>query len=309
MIHVERVGPLVTVQDLGRPGWAHLGVSRSGAADRSALRRANRIVGNVESLAGLEVLLGGLAVRAEGHLVVAVSGAACPLRLDGTPVPGNAVLDLRPGALLEMGPATAGLRAYLAVRGGVEVPAVLGSRSLDTLAGLGPDRLRPELDLPVGEARPPRVTGWPCVDVVPLAAPAELDAVVTLRAVPGPRANWLDEAAQAALWQAVWQVTPDGDRVGLRLGGPVLGRAEAFADAELPSEGLVRGAVQVPPSGGPVIFLADHPVTGGYPVAAVVLDADVDRVAQLRPGQQVRFVRPPVRRPDRPDLTCSWWGW
>lgn len=293
-IHVEQTGPLVTVQDLGRPGWADLGVSRSGAADRGALRRANRLVGNPESAAGLEVLLGGLVVRAEGHLVVAVCGATCPLRLDGRPAAGEAVLDLPPGSRLELGPAPTGLRAYLAVRGGVQVPAVLGSRSRDTLAGLGPEPLGPGDVLPVGPSRFPYVVGWPVVDVLPVAAPPAPDDVVTLRAVPGPRADWLDDASGAALEAVDWEVSADSDRVGLRLVGPPLHRSAARSRAELPSEGLVRGAVQVPPSGGPVLFLADHPVTGGYPVALVVLDADVDRAAQVRPGQRLRFARPAI---------------
>jgi biotin-dependent carboxylase-like uncharacterized protein len=225
-------------------------------------------------------------------------------------VPLDTVLDLRPGARLELATATAGLRAYLAVRGGLELPAVLGSRSRDTLAGLGPAPLRPGDELPVGDPRPPRVTGWPTVEQAPVAGPPPPDDVVVLRAVPGPRADWLDDAARAALWGAEWEVSADSDRVGIRLAGPPLDRAEAVRDAELPSEGLVRGAVQVPPSGGPVLFLADHPVTGGYPVALVVLDADVDRAAQLRPGQHLRFVRPgPSRRPDRPGPDSSWWGW
>jgi allophanate hydrolase subunit 2 len=158
------------------------------------------------------------------------------------------------------------------------------------------------------------------VDVVPGPGPADPEAEVRVAALAGPRADWLDDASQAGFWQVSWEITPDEDRVGVRLTGPVLRRAAAFREAELPSEGLVRGAVQVPPSGLPVIFLADHPVTGGYPVVAVVLDADVDRVAQVRPGQRLRFAPAgwPSRsgaagrrpgRPIRPDSTCSWWGW
>jgi len=137
---VERTGPLVTVQDRGRPGWARSGVSRSGAADRRSLLRANLLVGNTPAAAGLEVLLGGLQVRATAHLVVAVSGAECPLAVDGRAVPRDAVIDLPPGARLSLGTATAGLRAYLAVRGGVAVPAELGSRSRWARPARGPAR-------------------------------------------------------------------------------------------------------------------------------------------------------------------------
>jgi biotin-dependent carboxylase-like uncharacterized protein len=302
---VERAGPLTMVQDLGRPGLAHLGVGRAGAADRAALRRANRLVGNPETAAGLEVLLGGAVVRSmTRHLVVAVSGARCPLSLDGRPVPGEAVLDLAPGARLEIAPASTGLRAYLAVRGGVSVPTVLGSRSRDTLAGLGPEPVAAGDQLPVGAAP----AEWPLVEQAPVAGPPAGDRVIELRAVPGPRADWLDRRSVAQLWSSTWLVTPDGDRVGLRLDGPRLEPAPAFAAQQLPSEGLVPGALQVPPGGQPVLFLADHPVTGGYPVAAVVLSADVDLAAQIRPGQRLRLRRAPVRLRGVDPLN-PWWGW
>jgi biotin-dependent carboxylase-like uncharacterized protein len=308
---VERTGPMVTVQDLGRPGLAALGVSRSGAADRAALRRANRLVANAETDAGLEVLLGGLTVRADGaHLVLALSGADCPALLGGRPVPVNSVLELPPGTALELGTATAGLRCYLAVRGGLATTSVLGSRSRDTLASIGPQPLRPGDLLPVGEPPPT----WPILDLIPMAGPPDAEAPVVLRATDGPRADWLDPASSALLWSHSWTVSAEVDRIGLRLTGPALRRPPGFAAAELPSEGLVRGAVQVPP-GGPVLFLADHPVTGGYPVAAVVAAADVDLAAQLRPGQLVRLRRPTgptsgrSRREVRGDPQCPWWGW
>ena len=292
VLRVVRVGASVTVQDAGRPGLAALGVTRSGAADLAALRLANRLVGNPPDTAGLEVLLGGLAVRAGGaHLVLAVTGAGCAVRIDGRTQAAAAVLDLAPGSLLELGPAVTGVRCYLAVRGGIAVAPVLGSRSRDTLAGLGPDPVRPGDLLPIG----PSPSRWPEVDAVALPAPADPAAVVELRAVPGPRADWLDGASTAALWSAGWTVSPDGDRVGIRLLGPRLHRPPELAATELASEGLLAGAVQVPP-GGPVLFLADHPVTGGYPVAAVVLPEDLGAAAQLRPGQRIRFRgRPPLR--------------
>jgi biotin-dependent carboxylase-like uncharacterized protein len=172
-----------------------------------------------------------------------------------------------------------GLRTYLAVRGGVDVPPVLGSRSTDTLSGLGPAPLAPGDRLPVGDLR----GAEPFVDVAPVRAPS---SEPVLRVLPGPRRDWLDPAAWTELTTRPWTVTANSNRVGLRLDGPRLARAR---DGELPSEGLVPGALQVPPDGAPVLFLADHPVTGGYPVLAVVVTADLPAAAQLRPGDTLTF--------------------
>jgi len=279
---VVEPGPLTTVQDLGRPGWASLGVTTSGAADRSSLRRANRLVGNREDAAGLEITLGGLRVCAVRPLTLAVTGAVCPLTVDGGGVGRNAVLELETGQVLAVGLATAGVRTYLAVRGGVDVPVVLGSRSRDTLAGLGPDPLRSGQILAVGDA----TAGWPTTEVAPVPDPPSGE--VRLRVVPGPRQERLGAGALELLTAASWQVDPAGDRVGLRLRGPTLPTG-GTASGGWPSEGLVRGAIQVPPNGLPVVFLADHPVTGGYPVLACLGTEDADRAAQLRPGQSVRM--------------------
>jgi biotin-dependent carboxylase-like uncharacterized protein len=181
--------------------------------------------------------------------------------------------------VLALGVPARGLRAYLAVRGGVAVPPVLGSRSTDALSGLGPAPLAAGDRLPVGDL----AADEPLVDVAPVAS---LPDRPVLRVLPGPRRDWLADTAWAALRDAAWTVSADSDRVGLRLTGPRLARAR---DDELPSEGLVPGAVQVPPDGAPVLFLADHPVTGGYPVLAVVVTADLPVAAQLRPGDVVRF--------------------
>ncbi|MGY1619275.1 biotin-dependent carboxyltransferase family protein [Geodermatophilus sp. SYSU D00691] len=279
MLRVVAPGPLATVQDAGRTGWAGIGVPRSGAADRAAHDLANRLVGNRPGAATVEVTAGGLRVRAERALLVAVTGAPAPLTVDGRPAAGNAPLTLPAGAELALGVPPVGLRSYLAVRGGVDVPPVLGSRSTDRLSGLGPEPLRAGDLLPVG-----RDAGEePVVDVAPVAAPS---ARPVLPVLPGPRRDWLTDEAWTRLVGAEWTVSADSDRVGLRLGGPRLERAR---DGELPSEGLVPGAVQVPPDGAPVLFLADHPVTGGYPVLAVVTTAGLPAAAQLRPGDVVRF--------------------
>ena len=278
-LEILRSGPLTTVQDLGRPGWAHLGVPTSGAADRASLRLANRLVGNQESAAALEVTVGGLEVRAVGDLTVAVTGAAGPITLERTPSPSRVVLRLRSGQILRLGPAVAGVRFYLAVRGGVDVPAVLGSRSTDTLSGLGPAVVADGDVLDVGT----EVAGWPVVSVAPGAEPTT--APLHLLAVPGPRDRALAAGGRELLQRNGWRVSARSDRIGVRLEGPPL----PMQGGDVPSEPVVRGAIQVPPGGLPVIFLSDHPVTGGYPVVAVLREVDVDRAGQLRPGQAVEL--------------------
>jgi biotin-dependent carboxylase-like uncharacterized protein len=279
VLTVLAAGPLTTVQDRGRPGWASIGVTRSGAADRAAADLANRLVGNDVSAAVLEVTAGGLRVRAERTLLVAVTGAPAPVTVDGRPAPFDAPLTLATGQVLAMALPPVGLRSYLAVRGGIDVPPVLGSRSTDTLSGLGPGRLAPGDRLPVGTL----AADEPIVDVAAVGAPSSRPVLGVL---PGPRRDWLTPGAWTALTREAWTVTADSNRVGLRLSGPALERSRT---GELPSEGLVPGAVQVPPDGAPVLFLADHPVTGGYPVLAVVETSDLPAAAQLRPGDVVRF--------------------
>ena len=279
MLTVLAPGPLTTVQDGGRPGWAGIGVTRSGAADRASATLGNRLVGNPEDAAVLETTAGGLRVRADRSLLLALTGAPAPAVVDGRAVPWNAPFPLPAGAVLSLGVPAVGLRGYLAVRGGVAAPPVLGSRSTDTLSGLGPAPLRAGDRVPVG----PPGADQPVVDVAPVAAPS---SAPVLRVLPGPRRDWLAPSAWTALTTRDWTVSPASDRVGLRLTGPALGRARA---EELPSEGLVPGAVQVPPDGAPVLFLADHPVTGGYPVLAVVVTADLGAAAQARPGDVLRF--------------------
>ncbi len=277
MLTVLTPGPLTTVQDLGRPGLAGIGVGRSGVCDRAAAALANRLLGNDPGAAVLEATLGGLAVRAEADLVVVTAGA----RPAGSPAH-HAPVALRAGATLRLGTPAAGLRTYLAVRGGIAVEPVLGSRSTDLLAGLGPPALRAGDVLPVGAPTGP----MPGVDLAPVPDPP--GGEVTVRLLPGPRSDWLTEEALDVLAAAAWTVTTESNRIGLRLDGPPL---ERRVPDELPSEGLVRGALQVPPSGTPVLFLADAPVTGGYPVAGYVADDDVDRCGQLRPGQTLRLRR------------------
>ncbi len=283
-LEVVAAGPRTLVQDLGRARLAHLGVSRSGAADRGAHALAQRLVANDEGAAGLEVVLGGLRLRAHRDLLIVVTGAPVPVTVDARPVALAAPVALSAGQELRLGTPPSGLRSYVAVRGGLAVAPVLGSCSTDVLTGLGPEEVRDGDLLGIG-GPPPE---WPLVDAAPYAAPyaapdtEHANGVVTLTASPGPRLDRLVD--EAPLWAQRWRVAADSDRVGLRLEGEPL----PTADEPLASEGLLPGAVQVPPGGQPVLFLADHPVTGGYPVVAVV--RDVDALAQLRPGQSVRFV-------------------
>lgn len=277
MIEVVEPGPLASIQDLGRPGWAALGVPRSGAFDRGAARLANRLVGNDVAAALIEVTLGGLAVRAVDAVTVALTGALCP-----GPDWGSAVT-MRPGAVLRLGVPVHGLRSYLAVRGGVSVAEELGSRSADLLSGIGPARLRRGQLLEVGPAPRAAPSGV-------AAAPSEF--VPALAAHPGPRVDWFGPDALQRLGAQQWLVRAQSDRVGVRLDGAALPRART---GELPSEPTLPGAVQVPADGRPTIFGPDAPVTGGYPVIAVLTAAALDAAAQVRPGDIVRFrVLPPL---------------
>lgn len=278
-LEVVAPGPFTTVQDLGRPGLGGIGVGCSGAADRGAFGAANRLVGNPVGAACLELTFGGLHVRARGHLVVAVTGAPAQLAVDGRREPSHHLLHLRDGQILTVGTPTRGLRSYLAVRGGVDTAPVLGSRSTDVLAGLGPPPLRVGDVVPVGAES----HAWPSADwTLPRTLPPG-PAALPVRL--GPRDNWFTDGAVDVLLTQTWTVTPQSNRVGARLRGEVpLTRRRG---GELPSEAMVTGALQVPPDGQPVLFLADHPVTGGYPVIAVV--TEVDLAAQLPPGNPVRF--------------------
>jgi biotin-dependent carboxylase-like uncharacterized protein len=286
MIEILAPGPYATVQDLGRPGYAHLGVPPSGAADEASLRLANRLVGNAKEAAGIELTYGRARLAFHAGAWVAVAGAPCPLTVrSALPVgAGMGVPFWVPaGAEVRFGAPAWGLRTYLAVRGGIAVEPVLGSRSTDSLSGLGPAPLRQGSMLPVGDS-------GSLVEISVDLAPAGKPPPAVLRIVPGPRDDWFAPGAPAQLCAEPYEVSQDSNRVGVRLRGREPARAR---EGELPSEGMVTGAVQVPPSGQPIIFLADHPPTGGYPVIGVVRAADLPIAAQLRPGDRVRFtVRP-----------------
>lgn len=280
-LHVEAAAGSVLVQDLGRPGLARLGVSASGALDRGAMALANRLVGNADGAAGLEVVLGGFRAVADADVWIAVAGAWGPVRVGGRDAWPYRAHRVRAGEAVELGPAVRGLRYVLAVRGGIDEAPVLGSRSRDTLAGLGPD--------PVRAGRVLRIGADPAASVPLLdddAAYPPPTGAVTLGLLPGPRADWVTDAALRTLHESPWRLSATADRIGVRLEGPALTRS---VTAELPSEPTVAGGIQVTGAGVPTILLADRPVTGGYPVVAVVEPASLDLVAQVRPGQEVRF--------------------
>jgi biotin-dependent carboxylase-like uncharacterized protein len=271
VIEVVAPGPLATVQDLGRTGWAALGVPRSGAFDRGAARLANRLVGNPASAAVLEATYGGLELRALDAATIACTGALCPGADWG------AAFTMPAGAVVRLGAPVSGLRSYLAIRGGIVVEPALGSRSTDLLSGLGPAPLRAGVLLPVGD--PP--------DEPPSGATAPPAPTTNrLPALPGPRADWFAGAALDRLHTAWWTVRDASDRIGVRLDGEPLERTRTD---ELPSEPTLPGAVQVPADGRPIVFGPDGPVTGGYPVVAVLTDAGFDALAQCRPGDPVRL--------------------
>jgi KipI family sensor histidine kinase inhibitor len=295
-VEVLQPGPLATIQDLGRPGSGHLGVPHSGAADSGSMRLANALVGNEPGAAGLEVTLGRLSLRFGCDAVAAVTGAPAPLRLrtaaGAEDAPAHATAFSVPaGAVLGLGSPAAGLRSYLAVDGGINVAPVLGSRSADLLSGLGPPPLRAGDVLALAAPRPEAEGIRPGA-----GTPAPPNATVELQAVAGPRDDWFEAAALAALTGGSYQVTAASNRTGLRLAGPRLDRRRV---AELPSEGMATGSLQVAHDGQPILLLADHPTTGGYPVIAVVRSADIDAAAQLRPGQNVSFRLTARGRPGR----------
>ena len=272
-------GPLSTCQDAGRPGLAHLGVPRSGALDVPAYALANRLVGNAPGAAVIETTFGGLRLRASAATTVAVTGALADVAVGGRAQAWGQALAVAAGEVVEVAAPVAGVRSYLAAAGGIAVRPVLGSRSHDLLGGIGPPPLRAGDRLALGE--PP---GQPVgVDVVLSRTPPD---PLPLRFCWGPRHDWFATAARDAFIDATFTVSPQSNRVAVRLSGPVV---RPTGERELPSEGLVLGAVQVPPDGQPLVFLADHPTTGGYPVIGVVVDDDLAGCAQLAPGDRVVF--------------------
>jgi biotin-dependent carboxylase-like uncharacterized protein len=245
-------------------------------------------VANPGDRATVEVTFGGFSARVRGgDVAIAVTGADTDPAINGVPFGTNSIHYAHDGEVISLGVPHSGLRSYLAIRGGIAVDPVLGSRSYDVMSAIGPVPLKAGDVLPVGE----HTEKFPELDQAPVAAIEE--DVVEVSVVPGPRDDWFTDPD--VLVHTNWQVTNRSDRVGIRLVGMPL--EYRYGDRQLPSEGATRGAIQVPPNGFPVILGPDHPVTGGYPVIGVVIDEDIDRIAQVRPGQTVRLHWSRPRRP------------
>ena len=279
---VRRCGPMLTIQDRGRRGRAHEGIARAGAFDHRAASLANRLLGNDPDSAVLEVLLGSCAFDVTDPTTASITGAILPLLVNGIDASQNHVLELRPGDLLELGMPTDGLRAYLALRGGVDCPIVLGTRSYDSLGKIGPPPLSGGDIVRAG----PSSRGEVWFEPVPVRP---RPALPTIDIVEGPRYDWLSAQARVDLTQERWTVDPASDRIGVRLRGEVLTRAAEYESRELATEAMIPGAIQLPANGQPIVLGPDCGTTGGYPVVAVVRERSMSDLAQLRPGQHVRL--------------------
>lgn len=278
-VEVLQPGALTTIQDLGRPGLAHIGIPRSGAADRRSLLLANRLVGNAHDAACLETTLIGPSLRLLKTCRVAITGGEVTPSVGDRRVPMNEAVELEAGDVLKVGIARRGLRSYIAFRGGIECERWFGSCSTDVLTGLGPPPLAAGTALELGTS----TASYTAAEVAP--SPSLEDEPI-LGLIPGPRVDWFSEEATAMLISEQFRVSTNSNRIGLRLEGGELTYAR---ETSLRSEGLAHGSLQVPPSGQPILMLADHPTTGGYPVIAVVRSRDLPLAAQLRPGQAIRF--------------------
>jgi antagonist of KipI len=303
-ISVEDAGLFTTVQDLGRPGHARLGVSAAGAADATALVVANRLAGNPDGAAALEMTLKGGRFRFDAEAYVALAGADMQAAIDGRTLPAWSAAPVPAGATLACGIATTGARAVLAVRGGIQVPPVLGSASTHVPSGLGGHAGRALLRgdrLSIGDlaAGPPPVTrrvdpgarAALAPDSFAAATAAPGSVVVTLRVTAGTQTDCFDAPSRRLLVDGEYRVGSASDRMGLRLEGAPI---PPPAGGTMLTEGMPLGAVQIPPAGQPVILFVDHQTTGGYPVIASIATADLSCVAQLRPGARVRFEMIPL---------------
>lgn len=288
---VRAPGPLTTMQDLGRTGYARYGVSASGAADADALRLGNIIVGNPPDAAALEVTLGGAEFEVLAPCVVAVTGADSALNRNGKQAQANTAIELGAGDIMQIGWARYGARSYVCVSGGAHAPLVLGSRATDVQAHFGGVEGRALRDGDVlwrGHAGQPKGVSAGRLVVADSVRKINAAGEWTIRVLPGPHVGEAAADLQALL-DSVFVVSPHSDRVGVRLLPGSGDRVRSVIGGETISEGVPRGVVQVPPNGEPIILLADHQTTGGYRAPAVVATADLWRVAQLRPGNTVRF--------------------
>lgn len=282
MLNILRAGIFTTVQDLGRSGYRQLGVSQTGALDAPALRIGNLLVGNDENAAGLEITLGQFSTEFNRAGWIALTGAGCHAELDGKPLWTGWRYAVKPGQILTMKTPTRGMRSYLTVSGGIDVPEVLGSRSTDLKTGFGGLSGHPLRDgdhLPVGKKGPePK-------------QPIGIKQLLfgnRIRALPGPEYQEFSAESRDSFWRTSWQLSPQSNRMGYRLHGHALKRD---TDREMLSHGLLPGVVQVPHGGQPIVLMADAQTTGGYPRIACVIEADLYNLAQIRLGEPVHFVK------------------
>jgi antagonist of KipI len=283
VIRVVEAGALTTVQDLGRRGQLRYGIPPSGPVDRGAFVLANRLVGNPPEAAGLECTLLGPRLALEAPCAVAVTGASMPLRVNGAEAPAWTTLALRAGDVLRLGPARAGMRAYIAVSGGVDVPAVLGSRSTylrGTLGGYEGRALRE------GDVLRVFPVAAPPLRRVPPAAVPDLAGEPEVRVVLGPQADRFTPEGIATFLENPYEMLSQSDRMGARLRGPRITHARGH---DIVSDGIPLGGIQVPGDGQPIVLLVDRQSTGGYTKIATVCSFDVGRLGQVKPGQRLRF--------------------
>jgi antagonist of KipI len=286
MIQVQEAGLFTTVQDLGREGFGPLAVSASGAADPISLRLGNRLVGNAEGEAGLEMtLLGGTFLFPDGA-ILALTGSDFGATLDGKPVGLWTPVEASPGQVLRLGPTRTGARCYLCVRGGIAVKLFLGRASTHTLSGLGGHEgraLRKGDMLKIGEAN-----GSYRKRALAAKAFEGLSPRKVLRVTPGPQSDWFPDSAQQIFYGNAYRVAEESNRMGLRLEGAAI---PAPAGGRMISEGIALGAIQVPDGGLPIILFVEQQTTGGYPKIANVISADLHSLGQLRPRDEIRFER------------------
>lgn len=287
-IEILSTGLPVLFQDMGRMGQASQGISPSGAADRGSLKRANRLVGNAPDVPVLEITLGALSFRMHGRGVMALTGAPIAMTIIGANgkeiiAAHDQAIALDDGDVVTCPPPAAGLRSYMALRGGFDVPDVLGSASTDTLAQIGPLPAMPGDVIPVLAAPAGSIVS---TEELPAFDMPQRGETVTLDVHMGPRTDWFSPQAVENFLSQEWLVTAQSSRVGIRLQGDALERAH---HGELPSEATLHGAIQVPANGQPILFLADHPLTGGYPVIANVAEHHLDLSGQIPPGARIRF--------------------
>ncbi|MBW3628324.1 MAG: biotin-dependent carboxyltransferase family protein [Gemmatimonadetes bacterium] len=299
-LRVVEPGLLTTVQDLGRHAHQRYGVPGGGAMDPFALRVANLLVGNSEADAGLEITLGGFTARLEADALVAAGGADLRATADGVDLPNWHAARLLAGTSLTFRGGAPGCRGYLAVAGGLAVPQVLGSRSTLLRAGIGgvegralrnDDLLRCGSPSPLSERIAAALAGRPGAVVVAhsgvgVSLRPDYSANPTIRLLPGAHVDGLTNQSRQELFRSPFRVSSESDRMGYRLTGV---RLELTEPIELLSEAVVFGTVQLPPDGNPIVLMADRPTTGGYPRVGEVATADLPLLAQLRPGDTVRF--------------------